>query len=87
MATTTAAPSAAARAISDHRSARLTGSTPVVGSSSTSSAGLVSMAAITPSFCRIPPDSRPASRSRAAVSPARARNAALRSAAAAAGSW
>src|SRR5581483_4211530 len=50
----------AARAISHHMSARLTGSTPVVGSSSTASSGSGSSAAITPSLRRIPPDRCPA---------------------------
>ena len=66
----TAAPPAAARAMSHHRSARLTGSTPVVGSSRTSRSGSGSSAATTPSLRRIPPDSCPASRSR----PRRARS-------------
>ncbi len=58
--------------------ARLTGSTPVVGSSSTSRSGRCSMAAITPSFCRMPPDSCPASRPVARSSPARASSSAPR---------
>ena len=50
-------------AISHHRPDRLTGSTPVVGSSRISRSGWCSRAAITPSFCRMPPESCPASRS------------------------
>lgn len=46
----TAAPSAAAPAMSRHRSARLTGSTPVVGSSITSSSGACMRASPTASL-------------------------------------
>ncbi len=60
----TAAPSAAAPAISRHSSLRLTGSTPVVGSSRISSLGSCSIARAKASFWRMPPESRPASRSR-----------------------
>ena len=67
--TTTAAPPAAAAAMSRHSSARLTGSTPVVGSSSTSSSGSCSIASANASFCRMPPESRPASRPPVPVRP------------------
>ena len=62
VATSTAAPSAAAPAMSRQSSLRLTGSTPVVGSSRISSFGRCIMARAKASFWRMPPESRPASR-------------------------
>ena len=76
--TTTAAPAAAASAIIPHRSARLTGSTPVVGSSRTSSSGWCSSASANASFWRMPPESRPASRSPVPLRPVRAKSSATR---------
>ena len=54
---TTAAPRRPPAAISRHRSTRLTGSTPVLGSSRTSSDGRCMIAMQNPSLRRIPPDS------------------------------
>ena len=52
-------------------SRRDTGSTPVVGSSSSSSSGSVMSAATRASFCFMPPDSAPASRAPKRSSPTR----------------
>lgn len=67
----TALSAAAVAAMRRHSSTRLTGSTPVLGSSSSTSRGSCRIARTNPSFCRMPPDRSQPRRSRAAVSPAR----------------
>ena len=72
--TSTAIPcSPARRMTSCQKSCRVTGSTPVVGSSSSSRRGRLTRAQARASFCFIPPESFPARRSSKASSPTKAR--------------
>ena len=59
----------ASRMINCQKSWRVTGSTPVVGSSSSSTFGWLTSAEARPSFCFMPPESCPARRSSKAGQP------------------